>query len=204
MKYWHVPCYRWLRRCEVYWLSVPFVVLSKVWPTRGYFTTCSYRHFRSVLDLTEVQPEKLRVRGNPRKGIISVRILRPRSEIRKYETKQNHVRKLRNDSSKWYDWNLKGIRILAFSVRNLRKYEAYLALWDWLVILTTISLWGFWVCDLTLRNSITGVYSRCRHLTEEFFTMWSILRRLSYFLWYPLQITFLKVWNIDTVINKTN
>ena len=72
--------------------------------------------------------EKLRVRGNPRKGIISVRILRPPSEIRKYETKQNHVRKLRNDSSKWYDWNLKGIRILAFSVRNLRKYEAYLAL----------------------------------------------------------------------------
>ena len=128
MGYWHVPCYRWLRRCEVYWLSVPFVVLSKVWPTRGYFTTCSYRHFRSVLDLTEVQPEKLRVRGNPRKGIISVRILRPRSEIRKYETKQNHVRKLRNDSSKWYDWNLKGIRILAFSLRNLRKYEAYLAL----------------------------------------------------------------------------
>ena len=58
MKYWHVPCYRWLTRCEVYWLSVPFVVLSKVWPTRGYFTTCSYRHFRSVLDLTEVQPEK--------------------------------------------------------------------------------------------------------------------------------------------------
>ena len=129
MKYWHVPCYRWLRRCEVYWLSVPFVVLSKVWPTRGYFTTRSYRHFRSVLDHTEVQPEKLRVRGNPRKGIISVRILRPRSEIRKYETKHNHVRKLRNDSSKWYDWNLKGIRILAFSVRNLRKYEAYLALW---------------------------------------------------------------------------
>ena len=129
MKYWHVPCYRWLRRCEVYWLSVPFVVLSKIWPTRGYFTTCAHRHFRSVLDLTEVQPEKLRVRGNPRKGIISVRILRPRSEIRKYETKQNHVRKLRNDSSKWYDWNLKGIRILAFSVRNLRKYEAYLALW---------------------------------------------------------------------------
>ena len=128
MTYWHVPCYRWLRRCEVYWLSVPFVVLSKVWPTRGYFTTCSYRHFRSVLDLTEVQPEKLRVCGNPRKGIISVRILRPRSEIRKYETKQNHVRKLRNDSSKWYDWNLKGVRILAFSVRNLRKYEAYLAL----------------------------------------------------------------------------
>ena len=127
-EYWHVPCYRWLRRCEVYWLSVPFVVLSKVWPTHGYFTTCSYRHFRSVLDLTEVQPEKLRVRGNPRKGIISVRILRPQSEIRKYETKQNHVRKLRNDSSKWYDWNLKGIRILAFSVRNLRKYEAYLAL----------------------------------------------------------------------------
>ena len=128
MKYWHVPCYRWLRGCEVYWLSVPFVVLSKVWPTHGYFTTCSYRHFRSVLDLTEIQPEKLRVRGNPQKGIISVRILRPRGEIRKYETKQNHVRKLRNDSSKWYDWNLKGIRILAFSVRNLRKYEAYLAL----------------------------------------------------------------------------
>ena len=146
MKYWDVPCYRWLKRCEVkrqltftiiYWLSVPFVVLSKVWPTRGYFTTCSYRHFRSVLDLTEVQPEKLRVRGNPRKGIISVRILRPRSEIRKYETKQNHVRKLRNDSSKWYGWNLKGIRILAFSVRNLRKYEAYLALW------ATLLFWFF-------------------------------------------------------------
>ena len=67
---------------------------------RGPATTCSYRHFRSVLDLTEVQPEKLSVRGNPRKGIISVRILRPRSEIRKNETKQNHVRKLRNDSSK--------------------------------------------------------------------------------------------------------
>ena len=49
MKYWHVPCYQWLRRSEVYWLSVPFVVLSKVWPTRGFFTTCSYRHFRSVL-----------------------------------------------------------------------------------------------------------------------------------------------------------
>ena len=65
---------------------------------RGYFTTCSFRHFRSVLDLTEVQPEKLRVRGNPRKGIISVRILRLRSEIRKYETKQNHVRKLRNEA----------------------------------------------------------------------------------------------------------
>ena len=128
VKYWHVPCCRWLRRFEVYWLSVPFVVLSKVWPTCGYFTTCSCRHFRSVLDLTEVQPEKLRVRWNPRKGINSVRILHPRSEIRKYETKQNHVRKLRNDSSKWYDWNLKGIRILAFSVRNLRKYEAYLAL----------------------------------------------------------------------------
>ena len=55
MKYWHVPCYQWLRRCEVkwqvaftiiYWLSVPFVVIFKIWLMHGYFTTCKYRRFR--------------------------------------------------------------------------------------------------------------------------------------------------------------
>ena len=59
-----------------------------------------------TLDFTEVQPEKIRVRGNPRKGIISVRTMffayrdAEFCEIHKYETKQNRVRKLRNDSSK--------------------------------------------------------------------------------------------------------
>ena len=37
---------------------------------RGYSTT-SYMDIFG--DFTEVQPEKLRVRGNPRKGIINVR-----------------------------------------------------------------------------------------------------------------------------------